>query len=460
MIRQDKYQLNEDYAVGNHPVPSGDPRFIKELKKVQKKARTNYVGLANKAVTDRMRIKGFRFGDPQELDQDARKFWEANNMALQAPNAIKKAAKLGDVYGLVSPPSEPGGEPVITIEDPRVCITEPDPTDPMSSVAGLKFYEDDITGTVVAILYLPDLIYTYDGPTLSNFLLRETRLAPSSLGRTGGGWLLRSVQENTLGEVPLFRGNWQPEYGVAGMAECEDGGYDIQDRVNDTILQRMVIGYSQAYRQRWATGIEPPPTKKGQKTSLPWDSGADRVWVAAGEEAAFGDFEQADIRQLLEAARDDIGDFAAVTQTPVTYLTNKMVNVSADTMVAAQISLISKVHIRMDAMGWFFEQLIKACFAYAGDAKAKAIEASTVWYDAEARSLAEISDMVSKLVAAGVPLQVALELGGLDEDLIKFAVEEAQKQADKATADALQLAAASKPPPGAAKPSGNTTSSR
>lgn len=429
MRRQDKYSRNNDYVIGNHPIPNGDPRYERVLKGLQEKARTNYVGLAIDAVTERMHVKGFRFGNPRELDQDSRRIWDYNNMSLQSVQAIKDAAALSDTYALVSPPREEGGEPVITIEDPRTCIVEPDPVNPLLSIAGMKFYDDYILEHLVAILYLPDRVYVYHGPTAKDFLARDTT-RDRALALSGpGGWKLIRSEPNTLGMVPLVRGSWRPEFGVMGMAECEDGAYDIQDRINETVLMRMVIAKSQAFRQRWLTGGHVPTSKggKGAPKEPRLNPDLDKVWAVTDPNAKFGDFEQADIRQLLEAVRDDVGDFAALTQTPVMYLTNKMVNVSADTMTAAQIGLISKIRSRQQALGWFFETVMKLCFAYKNDPRATEVEATVVWEDPEARSMAEISDMVSKLTSAGIPLPITLEWAGFSEDQVKFAMEEAEK---------------------------------
>jgi len=430
MARQSKYTRNFNYAIGNHPVPNGDKRYARVLRELQQKAITNYVGLADKAVTEVMSPLGIRFGNSDELDPEAVDIWAANNMSLQSITAIKEACRLGDTYAMVSPPEEEGGFPVITIEDPRCCIVEPDPINPLRSLAGLKFYEDSILGVIIAVLYMPDFTYVYEGPAIRDFITRENSGQPSIVAEGPGAFTLVSVSPNPIGKVQLIRGNWQPEYGVMGMAECEDGGYEIQDRINLTVLHRLTISRSQAFRQRWVTGMRVPKTvngKGGPKTS-PFKPMDDEVWAVQDEKARFGDFEQADLRQLLEAVRDDVGDFAALTQTPVTYLTNKLINVSADTMAAAQVGLSGKIKSRKQSMGWFFEEIMKMCFRYMGSSKADEIIAETVWEDHEAHSMAEVSDMISKLLAAGIPMKPTLEYADIfSESQIELAVEEAEK---------------------------------
>lgn len=459
MHRQKAYEVREAYASGDHPLPTTDPRYQHALKELQRKARTNYIALAQAAVSDRMRVRAFKFKG--ELDEDAMKIWKANNMAMNSTIAISTAAKLSDVYALISPPKEEGGLPVISIEDPRVCITEPDPENPLDAIVGLRFFEENVQGNVVAILYYPDRIVGFRGPGIRDFLDRETSYTPQNIVNEVGGFQKIFDKPNSLGRVPLIRGPWRPEYGLVGMAECEDGGWDIQDRINWGVLSRLVITRSQAYRQRWMTGAQVAKGKNGVAKKTPFEPGADMVWSVVDKDAKFGDFDQADITQALEATRDDVGDFAAQTQTPVTYLTNKMVNVSGSTLTAAQASLISKTRTRMEVMGWFFEQIMKVCFLYMGDPeRAKDVEAETLWIDPEMRTMAEIADMVGKFAAASPALlPFAAERAGLTPEEVELLKQEHERLIKQEQDAAMQLAKASKPPQAPGQTPGSATKS-
>ncbi len=429
MTRQNRYQKLYNYAAGHHPLPPGDQRYAKFLRELMVMSQTNYVGLAIRAVTERMRVKDFKFGDAENVDTDAREFWQSNHMDLQSSVAINDAATFGEPYGMVLPPdpNDPNRIPRITIEDPRQCITEPDPIRPMAALAGLKFYEDCLTGHVIALIILPDAVYTYEGPLATSIPEDSAQLCNNlSHGPSAAGFELVSVEPNEIGEVFLVRGQWQPDHGPISLAECENGALDVQDRINFVVLSRLAIAYNQAYRQRWMTGSKVNKTKKGD-IAPQFDPGSDRVWAVEAADAKFGDFEQADIQQLLEATRDDVGDFAAITQTPVTYLTNRMVNVSGEALTSAQASLVSKTRLRMKAMGWFFERIIKLCFRYQGNAKADEIYAETLWADPEIRSLAEVADMVAKFAAAQLPPQLILDRAGFSSTEIEFAMKEMER---------------------------------
>lgn len=442
MFRQARFDMLEAYVTGNHPVPEGDARYIKTLKEMQRRARTNYVGLITKTPVERMFIKGFRFGDTaSEADAEARKVWNANNMDYQAPVAHMTASSLGVIYFMVSPPEAAGtmfstGLPVITVEDPRTTITESDPLNPMRTRAGLRMYVDDVLGRVVCWLYLPNESHMYVGPAVHELdgldtpgLTKKLLSSPNS-----GGLRHEMTVPNKLGVVPLVQGDWIPSLNETGFAEAEDV-LDIQDRINSQILERTIISKMQAYKQRYVTGVKVSQNKDGSKKA-PFDPGADMLWVSDNPDAKFGQFEAVDFTQILEAIRDDVGDMAAITKTPAHYLMNRMANVSGDTLTQAEAGLVSKTKQRMIAMGWAWERVMRLAFAYMNNPKAFELDAEVIWGDPELHSRTEIADAFGKEVAGGLPMAIAAERMGLEPDQISFVVEEVKRKELEAKAEA------------------------
>lgn len=451
LSRQSRYDRLERYAQGNHDLPNGDKRYVVALRELQRKCRTNYCELVIKAVTERMRVIGFQFGPDQQVDEEAKAVWYYNDMEVQSQVAIMMAATFGDAYVMVTPSTEdddsevevtintsksaqappakksnkPQGTypdqaeqpkpqvkklsniPTISVEDPRMCITEQDPRYINKTLAGLKLWQDDAFGVIRAVLYLPDNIYEYEGPAVTDVVGTDTTKLTHSLiskGVVAGGFRLVRVQPNPIGQVPLIRLNWQPAFGTMGRAEAESI-MDIQDRINHTILDRLVIAKAQAYNQRWMTG------GTGGENFRP---GSDMVWATQDSEANFGQFEAVDLKQILEAVRDDVGDLAAVSQTPATYLMNRMVNVSGDTLTQDQSALIGKIADRQEAIGWGFAKVMRLAFAISGnEAKSKETEVCTLWKSAQIFQLAELADSFSKFTGGGVPLDIAMQITGL-----------------------------------------------
>lgn len=456
--RQYRYDYLEAYHTGNHPLPDGDKRYVKALASMQRKARTNIVGMINKTPPERMRLLHFRIGKTDSpSDELATKIWSANNMDYQAPIVHQTASALGDDYVMVSPPAKGGpldtGMPIFTAEDPRTCITEDDPGNPQVSRAALRMWEDDVLQRVVAVLYLPNRVYQYVGPNVA-----ETRdldvpgLTKKLLsGMAGGGLQIVDEFPNEIGIVPIVRAAWQPTFKGVSFSESEDV-LDIQDRVNSTVLDRMVITRSQAYKQRWAKGVKLPQDKGGQKKP-PFDPGADMIWITESPDAEFGEFKEADIGQILEAVKDDINNMAVVTKTPPHYLMGTIANVSGATLTQAEAGLTSKTKQRMISMGWTWEKAMRIAFLYLKQTeKAQEVDFEVVWADPELHSRVELADAFAKEVQGGLPLPIAAQRLGLAADEVAMVIEfqkeqeaKAQQEADKAQNNALALQAAKGP---------------
>lgn len=425
MHKQNRFDILERYAAGDHDLPNGDKRYVKALDDLQRKAKTNYYGLITRAPVERMRVVGFRFGDDSAFDQDAKMIWAQNDFDYQSQYVFEYGATYGEAYILVSPPDEGEKWPTLTYESPRACIVERDPVRPTRLLAGLKFWGDVITQKVVAVLYLPDAIYTYEGPALNEINgipqeQKERMLNP-------GNFTLLKKEANPLGEVPFAHIEWQP----GCKAEAEDIK-DVQDRVNLTMLDRLVISRSQAYRQRWVSGLKTPKGKAKGPRKAPFDPGADVLWVTESDTAKFGDFEQSDLTMTLDSIRDDIIDMAALSKTPAQYLMGRLANISGDTLTQAESGFVSKTKRRMVAAGWGLERAMKLAFKYMGDKRATEVDAEVVWEDPEVRTRAENADAAVKeatVLATAPPYVLALVMRRLNfgADDIATAMEEREK---------------------------------
>lgn len=426
--QQSRYDRLEDYMMGNHPLPDGDKRYVQALRELQRKSRTNYFALVTIAPVERMKVVGFRFGATQGSDADAAKIWQNSDMGAQSNKLHLMCAVFGNAYVTVSPPSpyDVSGLPMLTVEDPRYCVVEMDPAVPSRAVAGLKMWNDDVSGTIVAVLYLPDGIFYYTGAGTSDIQDSSVPgLTKTLLSGGYGSFTLAETVPNPTGVVPLVRFSWMETFTSVSPGESE-GVIDIQDRINSEILNRLIISRSQAYKQRLLAGVK-IPDDKGRGKKPPFDPGADMLWVVADPNAKIHEFKEADIKQLLDAIRDDVGDMAAITKTPPHYLLGEVVNVSGDALKAAETGLVSKVKLRMENMGWGWEKVLRLCFLYMNDKRATDVISSVIWDDPESKSRAELADALTKEVSAGVPLALAMQRARFTPEEIEFAVAEQRK---------------------------------
>lgn len=435
LTRQPILERRQNYVEGRQDLPRGDRRYMRALLDLQRMAQTNYIGLVTSAPVERMKVYGFRFGEEGSANKDAAKIWQSNDMDLQSAIIHQRAAKYGVAYALVSPPEEGSEWPVITAEDPRTAIVFRDPIRPSKSLAGLRMWADDVSGYVLAVLYLPEGAYGFIGPPVQDLQgLSLQDLRQKLAGVMTGGDAFKSAgfvpNPEDYQEVPLVEYVWRPETGIIPEGEAGHDVYIIQDRINQTIFQQMTIAHFQAYKQRWATGITPPKGRKGQQAA-PYEVGAQMLWTSADKDTSFGEFTSADIRQILESVRDAIADIAAITKTPAHYLMGKMANVSGETLTQAESGLVSKTQQRMNSMGWSHERVMKLCFALLGDKeKATDVEAATLWSDPQKQITAELALAGQQWAAVGIPLELIMERQGFLPDDIAFAVEQ-KKIADQ-----------------------------
>lgn len=452
MDRQAVLDIREAYVNGNHPFPSGDRRYVRALRELQKVARTNYVGLATSTPLERMKLRGFRFGPVGEADPDAASIWAANDMELQSILIHQRAATFGLSYAIVDAPREGSKWPTITAETPKTCITYQNPLKPTESLAGLKLWADDEAGRILAVLWLPDQIYGYVGPQISALQgLDYNTIRDLIVGSRGNGLELTGSKPNELGRVPMVQYVWRPGTGdLLPEGQCGRDVRDIQDRINVTMLQRLVIQQSQAYNQKFISGMKIPESKKGEKKP-PFDPGADILWVTESTDAKAFQFEAANISPLLEGIRDDIADIAAITKVPPHYLMGKMANVSGETLSQAEAGLNAMTGQRKTAMGWGHVTAMRLAFLFLGKTEqAEDVTSSALWAPSQQLDIAESSDAILKMNQAGIPLQLLMDRFDFSPDEIAFAIKERdrlqqqelqqqQDQAQQAHSQAMEL---------------------
>lgn len=401
--RLDRYYRNEA------DLPEGSSGYVDAFRRFQRKARTNWAALASEAVSDRMMPVGFRTGSTGTagMDADAWRIWQANSLDADASLVHIAMLNMSRSYVMVGGYDPVRGAPVITAEDPRQVITEQDPTARRRSIAALKVYHDDLTAADTAVLYLP------------GYVLRATRANASQYDNTheaitGGDWRWTSYDRMPLEQVPIVRfGNRMDIGGTCTLGEYEDA-IDVIDRINATILNRLVIAAMQAFRQRAIKGDLPEKDSNGNVIDYNgiFRGGPDALWLLP-EGAEMWESAQADLNGILQAVRHDVQDFAATTKTPLFYLTPDAANGSAEGASLAREGLVFKVKDRCRQAGEAWEQVMTLAFASEGNLLASSRpDMEVIWAPPESFSLAERFDAASKAVAVGVPWAERMRLLG------------------------------------------------
>ena len=425
--RQDRYDDLDAYYTGEAAAPASTTKAVRQAyQRLMRLARTNFAELVVEAVRERMVPVGFRTGaEPDDLgDSTAWRYWQAN--ALDADSLLVHRASLtmGDAYVIVGGVDPELEAPLITPEDPREVIVEHDPVRRRRPVAALKVFVDDVAGAQRAYLYLP------------GFVLRAGR--PWSIA-TGLEWSASWEWDGPAEPLPAPVVPVVSFPNRATLAERGDGQgrswgefephLSIIDRINYTLLNRLEIATLQAFRQR---GIKGVPSHDAQGNEVDYgdifsaDPGA--MWLLP-ETAEMWESNQVDLGPIRQAIRDDVQDLAAVTRTPLFYLTPDANNGSAEGASLAREGLIFKTHDRLVQTGEAWEQVMALAFLFADDdVRARRGDMEILWAPPERFSLAERYDAASKAQAAGVPWRAVMT------DVLQFSPQQVDRmEADRAT---------------------------
>ena len=388
---------------GDPPLPEGNDVARELFTAFQRKARTNYAELAVSAVSERMKPVGFRTAvDGDETgDQDAIDIWLRARMNIVAADVHDLMLNLGEAFVIIGWMDDKRGVPIVTAEDPRWMVSEPDPVDPYRLHAALKFLRDDIEGEDRAYLYLPGEVWV--ARREAPFSAWEKSIGPMYWSPKTWSW--DAERSGTLGHqaLPVVR-----FLNKDGAGEYEKH-VDILDRINYQTLNRLCTAALQAFRQRAIeTAIDPDdPSGGGIATqdedgneidySEVFTSDPGAIWFLPPG-AKIWESASADMRQILEINESDIIQFAATTKTPMYYLNPGGANQSADGASMQRESLVFKVEDRIERCKPLWSEVMSMIFTVMGDTeRADVSKIQSLWANPDRLSFSEKADAVSKL---------------------------------------------------------------
>ncbi len=388
---------------GDPPLPEGNDVARELFTAFQRKARTNYAELAVSAVSERMKPVGFRTAvDGDETgDSDAIDIWLRARMNIVAADTHDLMLNLGEAFVIVGWMDEQRGVPVVTAEDPRWMVGEPDPVDPYRLRAAMKYLRDDIEGEDRAYLYLPGEVWVAkrDAP----FSALEPAVGPMYWSPKTWSWdpeRSGKLGHNALPVVRFVNKDGSGEY---------EKHVDILDRINYQTLNRLCTAALQAFRQRAIETVVDPDDPAGggiateDENGNPIDysevftSDPRAIWFLPPG-AKIWESSSADMRQILEMNESDIIQFAATTKTPMYYLNPGGANQSADGASMQRESLVFKVGDRIERCSPLWAEVMAMIFTVMGDQeRADLANIQTLWANPDRLSFAEKADAVNKL---------------------------------------------------------------
>jgi hypothetical protein len=423
------------YHDGNPPLPEGNANVRSAFEALRKKARTNFAELIVGSVRERCSVRTIRtaLGITQQGDSQAWDLWRENNLDIEFADVLENMLALGDGYMIVGLDPDDPESVVITGEDPRQVVTIHDPARQSVVRAAAKFYHDPDEAKDYAYLYLAGYTETTDdGATVEHnarrfVATRDRKVAARAWSFSPGSYNWDDERGGIDGEelnhkyVPVVRFRNR-----RGIGEFEPHT-DILDRINHTLLMRMVIAQYQAFKQRALHVDEddmPDEDENGREINyddvFTSDPGA---WLKIPFNAKVWESTQADLTGILSAIKDDVQHLAAVTRTPLSVVSPDAVNQSAEGSALIKEGQIFKTEDKQKRAAASLVLVFMIAFLALGD-KARADKKKLIvdWAPAERYSLQQKYDAASKAPTAGVPTETIFsEILQFSPELIEIA---------------------------------------
>lgn len=439
-------------------------------------ARSNLARPIVRGPAERMSVRSIRTAAVSDDNGDtvAWRGWTRTGLDLASTDVHSDMLTFSEGYVRVAVGAD--GNSVALRRDPRFCITAQDPLDPTRTIAAFELLWDDLAGVDYAYLWLPGeqwvasrqrktkpLSVSVPGtatdstrswvqgafyPRLSfapgSFTMRPQLDEVTVDDRDGGPYCETFDQQ----VVPVVRFENRD-----GVGEFEEH-LDLLDRINHTIMTRVVTAAVQAWKQRALkqdanVAKDMLPDKNpdtGEK--IDWDEvflpGPDALWKLPPG-VSIWESGEVQLSGILSAAEADLKTLSAATATPFSQFSPDAVNQSAEGAQASREGQTFKVEDRDRIAARRWAQVISLMFMFGpdseryvgeGDARLDRADAGAIvidWMPAERFSLAEKAqaDSQNKSLSADM---AAAKIWGLTPD--EVAINRAQRASDTLLAPA------------------------
>lgn len=414
--QRDRYRKIKLYVDGDPPkpeTPEGTSEDSwKEFESFRRISRTTLAEQVIGACVDRTTVLGFRTAEDSDTDGDkqARQLWDDNDMDVKGDKAISDAYAYGLGFLLADPLTKKAKHfapwQAFFIND---AVGE--------TRAGMCIEHRPEEGRDYAYLYLLDVddngvrkgtvtIYIavrdrdrrgqFRGGLFSNEVDLSTYLTQN--------WVWWKSEVTQLTEVPLVP---FPNRDKVGEFEKH---IDVLDRINFTILQRVVITVMQAFKQRGIKGSFPKYDEQGNpidyNSMFPADPNA--LWLLPPD-ADLWESGQSSIQDILSAVKDDVRDLASVTRTPMNYFQSDSANQSAAGSELQNDSYLLKIRDRKSRMQRRWIKFMSLMFEITGDTdRADIASMSVIWMPSDNVSITDRYSAASQGKSLGLSLRTIM----------------------------------------------------
>lgn len=372
-------------------------------------ARLNFADQLVSTVVDRDIPKMLSSTDSEMRDR-LTDLWDGSLMDAQWETLSQHRTAYGEGFITVLSPDEANPEPAFHVTGPRETSVIMDALRPGRAKYALTLgtSEDDLLETM--ILHGPGWF----------------RRATLDKADRKSEWVWEAKKILSTPSCPVIPFRTRDGFGVF------EKHIPTLDRINHTLLQRLVITVMQAFRQRAIQGDfsgEYPEDHPKAGQPIDWnkmfEGGPDALWLLP-KDATMWESKEADIRPLIESIKSDLEQLAAATSTPLYVIAPDAANGSAAGANLSDKTFTSKI-TRMQTTS---KAQLRHMFHIANEMSGKAPDVPgfrVMWQDegvitldqAQAAKSAKEGGMSHQFIAERVfgmtPMEVQAELAAMNE---------------------------------------------
>jgi hypothetical protein len=389
------------YYDGDHPLAFATAKFREAFGSQFAAFADNLMPVIADTLADRLQVDGFTTGT-DVADERAREIWRRNRMAKRAGEVHQDAIIEGDSVLIVWPDAAEPNVPVFYPNAIGACAIRYDDEQPGFITRAAKAWQREDRHSRVNVYY-PDRIEKYVSIKPSEGGLESKAASYERLAEENGAWPL----PNPYGKVPVFHFCNRGGIGQMGKSEMHEA-MPVQDTLNKTVCDRVVAQEFYAFRQRWATGLDP-----GEDDQMKTRPGG--VWAVENGDVKFGEFSASDIEQYVTVAESDRKEIARVSRTPLHYFTLEGDFPSGEAQKTADGPLLAKTRDRQVSWGMVWADAMRFALQIAG---AGDHDCETIWADTQPRN--ETEQLANAVVKVGLGVserQVLAEVGYTPEQI-------------------------------------------
>lgn len=397
--RRPELEMLDAYYAGNQTIKYAMERWRKAFARQFRRFTENCMPLVVDSVEERIDIIGFAVDE--KFDDATWKIWKRNHMDSESQIAHTESLTLARAYALVWNTEDSAEKAQITVESPYEVIVEHVPGSRWARAAAAKVWLDELSGKMLATVYLPDGIWKF----------QSERAVEQPYDMAQIAWEERFVEgetrpiPNPLGVVPVVPLYNRPRLGKSPRSEMADV-LSTQDAINKLSMDLLVASEFAAFRQRYIIGAAPPlDPKTGQYPDDYWKQALEEFLIIPKQGAQVGSIEATDLKNYVVAIEHEIQQVATRTKTPPHYFFLRGEFPSGESIVAAEAGLISKARRRMTHWEDAWSEVMQLARTIENRAKTKPV--TVLWSDPESRTENQHIDAVGKKrTMLEVPLEV------------------------------------------------------